>query len=176
MTWRVSASPPRKPPAANRWQPAQPSHQTQPLGTISILYPNPNAVKPFSKPILGISKIRPRNGAFGCIGMRFAQFRLLILGEHARLWRPQACGFPLSREWRGGRGGNNGEEGGNGGFLGGGAHLVRIRIYGIMGFSGFSQARVFKPQALACLSIFGLAGFSVVAKSAIRAKAQSCKS
>ena len=72
LTWRVSASPPRKPPAANRWQPAQPSRQTQPLGTISILYPNPNAVKPFSKPILGIRKIDRETAllvVLGCVSL-----------------------------------------------------------------------------------------------------------
>ena len=40
----------------------------------------------------------------------------------------------------------------------GGAGLVRIRICGIIGFSGFYR----RP------SVFGLAGFTVMAKSAIR--------
>ena len=98
LTWRVSASPPRKPPAANRWQPAQPSRQTQPLGTISILYPNPNAVKPFSKPILGIRKIDRETALlaiFRWVSLNSGRF---VLAERAELRRSQACRLPQKWE------------------------------------------------------------------------------
>ena len=74
--------------------------------------------------------------------------------------------FPRKRESRGGglrAGCPYPSEG-----LRGHAPLVRIRIYGIIGFSEFSPARA--SSQVRRSSTFRLAGFSAVAKSASRAK------
>ena len=49
-------------------------------------------------------------------------------------------------------------------FSAGAAHLVRIRIYGIIGFSGFFRRASSICKRIQALILFVLAGFPVTAK------------